>query len=81
MSSQTAPRDRVISIVSRVLGVPASSISEDSSPDTIGHWDSLAHMRLMLALEEEFGLRFTDEEIMSMTRVATMVSRIDGRLR
>ena len=30
-------------------------VNENSSMDTLGQWDSLNHMNLMMALEEEFG--------------------------
>jgi len=45
-----------------------SAIGDDASPDTIENWDSLRHMNLVLALEEEFGIELTDDqtvEIMS----------------
>ena len=29
-------------------------------------WDSLAHMNLVVGLEEEFKIRFTDEEIIEI---------------
>ena len=43
-----------------------SEIDENASPDTIETWDSLAHMNLIVALEEEFGVTFTNDEIMEM---------------
>lgn len=49
-----------------VLGVNAAAIDEDSSPDTIATWDSLRHMNLMLALEEEFSVKLKDEDIMTL---------------
>ena len=34
-----------------------------SSPETIPTWDSLQHLNLVLALEQEFRIQFTPEEI------------------
>ena len=51
--SQTV-RDRTNRIVSDVLGAPLTAIGDDSSPDTIDGWNSLAHLNLVLALEAEF---------------------------
>jgi acyl carrier protein len=62
-------RERVVRIVSEVLGRPAASIDDDSSPDNIESWDSLKQMNLVLALEQEFGVRFTDEQIVEMLSV------------
>jgi acyl carrier protein len=51
------------------MNVPIESVKEDSSPETIETWDSLNHMSLILTLEEEFGIPFSDEEIVEMLNV------------
>lgn len=56
-------KKRVFEVMSRVFGVPLEQINEESSPDYIESWDSLKHMNLVLALEEEFNIQFTDEQI------------------
>ena len=50
-----------------VLEVPAASIGEDSSTDTVPGWDSLRHMNLILALEEEFSVTIPDDEAGNLT--------------
>ena len=45
-----------------VLGVPESSIGDDTSMDTVAAWDSLKHLNLVLALEEQFGISLTEEQ-------------------
>lgn len=49
-----------------VFNVDASSIDETASPETIAEWDSLKHMNLVLALEEEFGISFSSDQIVEM---------------
>ena len=58
--------DRIKDIMSAVFEVPASTINDDSSLDTIEAWDSLRQMNLVVALEEEFKIQFSDDEIMDM---------------
>jgi len=53
----------VARVVADVLGVDAREIGPDSSPDSIPAWDSVQHMNLVIALEQEFGVRFTPGEI------------------
>jgi acyl carrier protein len=48
--------------LSDVLGVPATSITDDTSMDTVAAWDSLKHLNLVLALEEQFGISLTEEQ-------------------
>jgi len=54
--------DRIKKVMSKVFNVDESSVGPNSSPDTIENWDSLKHMQLILALEEEFKIEFTPEE-------------------
>ena len=53
-------------ILANVLSVPAQEITDEASPDTVESWDSVAHMNLVMALEEEFGVQFTDVQILEM---------------
>ena len=59
-------KERIKRIMSIVFKIPKNEIYEDSSPDNIENWDSLSHMKLVLALEEEFNVKFRDEEIIEI---------------
>jgi len=54
---------RIKEIMHNILNVEQSSIIGESSSDNIASWDSLRHIQLVVALEEEFELEFTDGEI------------------
>jgi acyl carrier protein len=38
-------------------------LNENSSVDNIENWDSLKHMNLVIALEEEFEISIPDDEV------------------
>ena len=65
--------NRVVKIVSQVMEVPLEQLNEESSPDTVKNWDSLKHMNLILALEEEFGVQFADEQIVEMLNIELII--------
>jgi len=44
-------------------------VDDDTSVTSLQQWDSLAHITLILALEEEFGLSFTPDEAAEMLSV------------
>lgn len=67
---------RVLQIVSDVLREPLEQLSGSSSPNTVDKWDSLNHMNLVLALEEEFGVQFTDDQIMKLLSVDAIVAAL-----
>ena len=58
--------DRIKKVMSAVFEVPIKEINDKSSPDTIESWDSLKHMNLVVALEEEFDVHFNDEDIVEI---------------
>lgn len=49
-------------VMARLFHVNVKDIDDDSSMDTIEEWDSLNHLKLVLALEDECGISFTEEE-------------------
>ena len=61
--------ERIKNVMSAVLQIPAEHINNMSSPDTIESWDSLKHMNLLIALEEEFDIEFTDENIIELVNM------------
>ena len=72
-------RQRVASVVSSVLGISHAEIDDDTSPDTVPTWDSMQHLQLVLALEQEFGAQFLVEEIEAMQRVGVIVALLEER--
>lgn len=50
-------------IMANVLGLPLDQINESSSPDTIESWDSIKHLNLVVALEEEFEIEIPSDEV------------------
>ena len=45
--------DRIKNVMEAVFEIHANEINEHSAPDTIESWDSLKHMKLIVALEVE----------------------------
>ena len=43
-------------------------------------WDSLKHMNLITALEDEFDIRFDDDEIIALMRYSMIVATVSGKV-
>lgn len=56
-------------VLARVLEEPAESFTDDDSPDTILKWTSLRNVTLLIEIENEFGIRFTNAEMTTMRSV------------
>lgn len=72
--------DRIKKVMSAVLEVDESKIDEKISPDTLEQWDSLKHMTLIVALEEEFGVQFNETEIVEMVSLPLIKVIIKGKI-
>jgi acyl carrier protein len=62
-------RDRLIDLFAEEFDVESEVLHDESSPDTVEQWDSLAAMRLVAAIEAEFGVRLGTAEIMKMRSI------------
>ena len=56
-------------LVSDILEVDIDDINENSSPDNIEKWDSLSHIKLVMAIEVEFNVKLTPDDMMDMLSV------------
>ena len=70
-------QDRVIRVLGMTMNVPVERLDENSSPDNVESWDSMRHMNLVLALEEEFNVKFSDEQMLSLEDVRSIVSILE----
>ena len=59
--------DTLKQVMATLLNVDTAAIGPDASMDTIATWDSLRHMNLVLALEEEFRVSIPDEDAGNIT--------------
>ena len=55
-------------------------LDEGTTADDIDDWDSLNHITLMAAVEDEFGIRFTMGEVSGMKNVGEMADIIKSRM-
>ena len=58
--------EKIKGVMAAVFDIQAEDIDDNASPDTIGKWDSLRHMNLIVSLEEEFSVTFGDDDIANM---------------
>ncbi len=72
--------EQLRAIFESVLGAPSDQINDDSSPDNLPAWDSVAHLNLVMAIEETFGLSFTPEETMDLTSFKLLRWTIEEKL-
>jgi acyl carrier protein len=55
-------------------------ITDSTNSDEIEDWDSLNHINLVSAIEQEFGIKFTLIELISLKNVGEMIDLITSKV-
>ena len=55
-------------------------VTDATTSNDIEDWDSLEHINLIVAVEQEFGMKFNMGEVTTMKNVGEMADIIENRL-
>jgi|YelNatPaOPRAMG01_1025707.scaffolds.fasta_scaffold567323_1 acyl carrier protein len=70
-------REEVRRILLDVLEL--DTISETDTIDTVEKWDSVRHLKLVMAVEEHFGVAFEANEIFELSSLDAIVGAVSRR--
>lgn len=73
--------ERLRVLVAELLDLPPGEVTPEMRRADIETWDSLSHLRLITAIESEFGATFTMDEIAQLQTPGDMQRIIDSRSR
>lgn len=65
---------KVQQIISATLKIPTDKITIDTSDKDFAAWDSLAHVNLMMSIEQTFDLFMDVEDFAELTSVPTILA-------
>ena len=65
-------------VVAETLEIDIEGVGEDASIDTLEAWDSLAHMRLVLAVEKILGRELAPETVVGIGGVGDIAAILEG---
>lgn len=71
--------EKLAGVFEEVFGSPVE-LREDTTAADVEDWDSIAHVTLILASEEEFDIRFDSSEIANASDVGDFVGLIESKL-
>ena len=64
--------ERARALLADALGLPPDQVPDDAAIGQCPSWDSLGHMRLILALEEALGRDLPPETLLSVTSLPSV---------
>jgi len=75
-----AIQEKVIQVLINIFQVSPDKISTETTSDNVENWDSMNHINMILALEQEFGISYDEEQAVSMLSVGEIIEVTKGKL-
>lgn len=72
--------DSLKNLILRELSLNDFDLQEETLAKDVPGWDSLKNFTIILAIEEEFGIKFLTEEILSIKNVGDLQKLIDSKI-
>ena len=73
--------ERLNKVFREVFDDESIVVKEETTAKDIEDWDSLEHINLVVAVEQEFKIKFNMNEVTTMKNVGDMVDRIIARIK
>ena len=69
----------VDAIIATIFQCSADDLKDEDTPETIKAWDSMAHIILLSALEEEFSISFSETEMAAIKTVGDIRQQVAAK--
>lgn len=65
--------EKIIKIISKLLEVETNEIDLDTIIGDLPEWDSLHHLMIIKELEDEFNIKFSQEDLSDLEDVSDLI--------
>ena len=65
---------KVIEIIARILGVDIEDVEMDTSIGDLPGWDSLHHLQIIVELQNEFNVKYSQEDLAELEDVSDLIA-------
>ena len=70
---------RLKAVILNELDLDEFEMTTTTTADSVPGWDSLTHVRIIVAIEAEFGIRFSTLELLRMKQVGDLQEMVDRK--
>jgi acyl carrier protein len=78
--SSTATLEQVRLVMEDVFEIDDLQITPATTAADLDEWDSLSHIRLIVALERRLKIKFKNTELEGLMNVGDLIKVIDGKI-
>ena len=72
--------DKLTSIFKILFNLSDLELTDDLSAKNVPGWDSFNHVNLIINIEEEFGVQFTNDEVGGMQNVGSLKTLLASKI-
>ena len=72
---------KIKAIMANVFKIDINEINEETSADNIDQWTSLEHVDLLVNLQKEFDIEFTDSQLVEMLSYKSIVQNVSAEIK
>jgi acyl carrier protein len=78
--TRSAILSKITEILAELLDNPQLQLTEQSTADAVEDWDSVNHVKLLIALESDLGIQFETDEVNGIQNVGALIDVIQNKL-
>ncbi|MCH7618154.1 MAG: acyl carrier protein [Candidatus Marinimicrobia bacterium] len=72
--------EKIVNVISKIVNMPVTEVLKNFESGKYIFWDSITHLNLIFALEEELGVSFEEEDIVKMNDYNEIKAVISSKL-
>lgn len=72
--------ERLNAIFREVFDDDALQVGTETTANDVDGWDSLSHINLIVAVEVEFNIRFSQKELLTFKAVGDLLKSIEAKI-
>lgn len=73
--------EKVQKVFNEVFGNSSIVLSRETTANDVDDWDSMTHIQFIVALEEEFGIKFALGELAELRHVGDALDLIEKKIK
>ena len=80
MKNENEILNRMNIVISDILDLKELSLSKNMVASDIEGWDSLNHINIIVAMENEFNIKFTLNDIKNLKNIGDLIQLVENKI-
>lgn len=72
-------KEELVDIFEDVMDADDVELTDETTANDVEEWDSLSHVRLIIAIERQYGIKFSNAEIEGLKKFGDIVTLIQSK--